>query len=135
VTIGDEGADVTDDRARRALSAIAVITMASGLTQTVAPRAVLAPLKVEDSPATRQLFATIGMFMAIVGGLLFGALRSPAPAADVVLWTGAQKLGSAGAVAIGVRRSVFSPRALLVASFDFASGLLAIGYWRRLRRP
>jgi len=125
---------MSDERARRALSAIAVITVASGVTQAVAPGAVLAPLKVENSPATRQLFATIGMFMAIVGGLLFDALRAPAPAGDVVLWTGAQKLGAAGAVALGVRRSVFSPRALLVASFDLASGMLALDYWRRLRR-
>jgi hypothetical protein len=125
---------VTDEQQRRALSAIAIVTVASGAAQAAAPSALLKPLKVENSAATRQLFATIGMFMVIIGGLLFDALRRPADASDALLWTSVQKLGAAGAVALGVRRQVFSPRALLVASFDFASGILAIDYRRRLRR-
>jgi hypothetical protein len=125
---------MTDETERKALVAIAAITVASGAVQAIAPNAELHPLHVEDSPATRQLFATIGMFMAIVGGVAFGALRQPGEGREVVFWTSVQKLGAAGAVAIGVRRSVFAPRALLVASFDFASGLLAADYWRRLRR-
>ena len=75
------------------------------------------------------------MFMVIVGGLLCVALRWPAPARQVVLWDTAQKLGASGAVAMGVRRGVFSQRTLLVASFDFASGVFALDRWRRLRRP
>jgi hypothetical protein len=125
---------MTDETERRTLVAIAAITVASGAVQVIAPNAELHPLHVEDSPATRQLFATIGMFMAIVGALSFGTLRRGGQSREVVFWTSAQKLGAAGAVAIGVRRSVFSPLALLVASFDFASGLLAADYWRRLRR-
>lgn len=125
---------MTNDQERKALMAIGALTVASGAVQAATPGALLEPLSVEDSPATRQLFGTVGMFMVIVGGLLFGALRRPAQSRQVVLWTSAQKLGAAGAVALGVRRSVFSPRALLVASFDFASGLLALDYWRRLRR-
>ncbi len=125
---------MTDEQERKALSAIAVVTVATGATQVAAPSAMLSRLKVEDRPATQQLFATVGMFMVIFGGLLFGALRRGEGARPVVFWASAQKLGAAGAVAIGVRRSVFSPLALLVASFDFASGVLAVDYWRRLRR-
>ena len=117
---------------RKVLAGIAVVTMASGASQTLAPSAVLRPLDVEDSAATRQLFGTVGMFMAIMGALSFGAVRHGQKSRAVVLGTGVQKLGAAGAVALGVRRSVFSPLALLVASFDFASGVLALDYWRKL---
>jgi hypothetical protein len=123
---------VTDELERKALMGIAGATVASGASQILAPGAMLGSLGVEDSPATRQLFGTVGLFMAIVGGLLFGAVRGPRQARQVVLWASAQKLGAAGAVAIGVRRSVFSPVVLFVASFDFASGLLGLDYWRRL---
>jgi hypothetical protein len=125
---------MTEQLERKALRGVAVMTVASGAGQALAPSVVLDALGVEDSAATRQLFATIGMFMAVVGGLSLGALRRPAQARQILLWTSAQKLGAAGAVAIGVRRSVFSPVALLVASFDFASGLLTLDYRRRLGR-
>jgi hypothetical protein len=42
-------------------------------------------------------------------------------------------LGSAAAVAIGTKRKVFSPLALLVATFDFVSGLLILRYRHRNR--
>jgi hypothetical protein len=125
---------MTDEAERRALMAIAAVTVATGAAQILAPSVELKPLQVEDSPATRHLFGTLGMFMVIVGGLLLGALRRPAAPPAVVFWAGAQKLGAAGAVALGVRRAVFSPLALVVAVFDFASGLLAFDYWRRVRR-
>jgi hypothetical protein len=122
------------DTERRALLVVGGLTVLSGAAQVAAPQKLLDVLDVEDSPATRQLFGTVGMFMVIVGGLLVGALRRPAAQREVLLGASLQKLGAAGAVAIGVRRSVFSPRALLVASFDFGSGLLALDYLRRLRR-
>lgn len=125
---------MTDEEERKALMAIAAVTAATGAAQILAPRLELKPLHVEDSPATGHLFGTLGMFMVIVGGLLLSALRKPSPPAEVVFWVGAQKLGAAVAVGLGVRRAVFSPLALVVAVFDFASGLLAFDYWRRLRR-
>jgi hypothetical protein len=125
---------MTDDAERRALQAIGVITVASGAMQARAPGALLARLGVEDSKATRQLFGTIGMFMVIVGGVLCSALRRSPGQRDVVLWTSLQKVGAAAAVTVGVQRSVFAPRALLVAGFDFLSGMLALDYWCRLGR-
>ncbi|MEA2214230.1 MAG: hypothetical protein QOF83_4178 [Solirubrobacteraceae bacterium] len=117
---------------RSAVRAVAVLTAVSGVAQAAAPGALLRPLRVDDTPATRQLFGTIGMFMAVVGGLLLASLRRGDPQ-EVLVWTAAQKLGAAGAVALGVRRSVFSPRALLVAGFDFCSGVLVLDYRRRTR--
>ncbi len=125
---------MTEDTERQALLVVGGLTVVSGAVQVAAPQKLLDALDVEDSPATRHLFGTVGMFMVIVGGLLFGALRRPGARREVLLGASLQKLGAAGAVAIGVRRSVFSPRALLVAGFDFGSGLLALDYLRRLRR-
>lgn len=119
---------------RRALIAIGVITALSGATQAAAPSRVLRPLSVRDDDTSRQLFATVGMFMVVVGGALVNALLGPARAPMVVFWAMIQKFGAAGAVTIGVRRGVFSPLALAVASFDFLSGVLAGAYWKRTRR-
>jgi MFS-type transporter involved in bile tolerance (Atg22 family) len=120
------------DQEQTALVAIGAITVVTGATQALVPGPLLRTLKVDDSRATRQLFGTVGMFMVVVGGLMVGGLRRPGSAREVAFWAGGQKLGAAAAVALGVRRSVFAKRALLVAGFDFASGLLAIDYWRRL---
>jgi hypothetical protein len=125
---------MTEDGERQALLAIGVITVATGATQAAAPGTLLNALDVENTDATRQLFGTVGMFMVVVGGLLTAAMRRPGEGRDVVFWTGLQKLGAAGAVTLGVRRAVFAPRALLVAGFDFLSGLIALDYWRRLGR-
>jgi hypothetical protein len=127
-------ATLSEETERRALLAVGALTVLTGAVQVATPQTLLQVLDVEDSPATRQLFGTVGMFMVIVGGLLFGALRRPEARRDVLFGASMQKLGAAGAVAIGVRRSVFSPRALLVAGFDFCSGLLALDYLRRLHR-
>jgi hypothetical protein len=123
---------LSDEQEQQALEAIGAITVLTGATQALLPGPMLRMLKVDNSPATRQLFGTVGMFMVIVGGLMVGGMRRPGSAREVAFWAGGQKLGAAVAVALGVKRSVFAKRALLVAGFDFASGLLAIDYWRRL---
>jgi hypothetical protein len=51
----------------------------------------------------------------------------------VVFCAGVQKLGASAAVALGVRRRIFSPLALIVAGFDLLSGIVAFAYWRRVR--
>jgi hypothetical protein len=123
-----------DERERRILVAIAATTVATGALQAAAPRALLDPLLAEDDATTRHFFGTIGMFMVCVGGTLLDALLRRPRERRVVFWTAAQKLGAAGAVALGVRRRVFAPLALLVDGFDALSGLVALDYWRRARR-
>jgi hypothetical protein len=122
------------DPLRLVLVSIAVITVVSGLTQIVAPGFVLDRLSVEDTEATRQLFATVGMFMVLFGGMLIQALLDRAEHPIVVFWAALQKLGASAAVGIGVARGVFSGVALLVAGFDLLSGALGLAFWRRIRR-
>ena len=126
---------LSEEQELQALVAIGAVTVVTGAAQAIMPGPLLRTLKVDDGPATRQLFGTVGMFMVVVGGLMVGGLRRPGSAREVAFWAGGQKLGAAAAVALGVSRSVFAKRALLVASFDFASGLLALDYWRRLPPP
>src|SRR2546423_13697596 len=123
-----------EDLERRALIAISVATVASGALQAATPDTVLKPLRAQDDPTARHLFGTIGMFMVCVGGTLLAALLRRSHERTTLLWAALQKLGAAGAAGIGVRRRIFSPIALGVASFDLLSGLLALDYWRRLPR-
>jgi hypothetical protein len=118
----------------RLLIAIAVITIASGAAQIVAPGFELGLLKVELTATTEHLFATIGMFMVLFGGVLAQSLGSAAPDPVVIFWTGAQKFGASAAVGLGVMHHIFSPLALLVAAFDGGSGIVAIYYWRDLKQ-
>jgi hypothetical protein len=125
----------TDDPFGRVLVAVSALTAVSGLVQAAAPGTVLRALGAEDSATTRQGFATVGMFMTVVGGGTLQALVA-APAQEAsrwVFWTGLQKLGAAAAVGIGVRRGVFGKPAILVAANDLGSGVLALGWWARHR--
>jgi len=120
------------DRLGFLLAAIAAATVVSGLVQLVAPGFVLDLLDAESTETTRHFFGIVGMFMAIVGGLLLHALlRPPPPPGFVVLWASLQKLGACLAVAIGVGRDVFSELALLVAGFDLLTAVIgALFLWR-----
>lgn len=116
----------------RLLVIIGVLTVLSGLTQLFLPSLVLRILSAETTPTTAHFFATVGMFMVIVGGLLLHSLLSSRPDPVVVLWTALQKFGASVLVALGVTHGLFAGLALGVAGFDLLSGLLAILYWRKL---
>jgi hypothetical protein len=122
-----------DDRDVVLLKGIAAITAVSGAVQVLGVGRIVRALGTEDTPAVRQGFATVGMFMVIVGGLQWRALKAPEPSPALVGWGAAQKLGAAAAVALGVRRGVFRRRALLVAAQDAASGALALRWCARHR--
>jgi hypothetical protein len=119
---------------RTALVGVSVATVGSGAFQMVAPGFVLKQLNVPQSDADRHLFATVGMFMVVMGGLLLQDLVHHEDDPTVLLWAALQKFGAAGAVAIGVKRGVFASRALAVAGFDAASGLGCLAYRARVRR-
>lgn len=125
---------MSDSALRRAMIAIAALTVATGAAQVLAPRRVLSPLAAQDDATTGHLFGTVGMFMVVVGGGLLDTLVRPAHNPGVVFFAGLQKIGASIAVALGVRRRIFSSPSLLVAGFDLLSGVLAFAYWRRLRR-
>jgi len=122
---------ITNDWRYWGLLAIAGTTALTGLGQIVIPKATLRALSTENTPASRHFFGTIGMFMAVVGGALLHALATNSDSHILVFWTAVQKLGASVAVTLGVIRGIFSPLALLVASFDFLCGLFAISSWRR----
>lgn len=122
------------DPLRLALVVIGAVTILSGALQMVAPAFVLGLLSAETSTTGSHLFATVGMFMVVVGGLLVHALLSPALPPYVLLWAGAQKFGAFALVGAGVLRDLFAPLALLVAIFDLATAALcALMWWRETR--
>jgi hypothetical protein len=116
----------------RALRAIAGLTVVSGALQMVRPDWVLGELSPKPTPLDEHLFGTIGMFMVVSGGTLDRCLAVPSPDRGLLIWAAVQKLGASTAVGIGVRRRLFSPRALPVAAFDLVSGLGCLVYaWQR----
>ena len=117
-----------------ALRLVAAVTAASGALQMVAPGLVLERVARRPDRLSRQLFATVGLFMVAAGGTLHRALRPPDPDPALLAWTAAQKFGSAGALALGVARRTFTPSAIPVAVFDFGSGLLCLAFRRNLVR-
>jgi hypothetical protein len=102
--------------------------------QLIAPSFVLNSVGVEITPTTKQLFATIGMFMIMFGGLIVQALYSVQQNGAAILWGALQKIGASLAVFIGIFHHLFSPVAALVASFDFVSFILLIIYYRNISK-
>lgn len=116
------------------LVVIAWLTVLSGAVQLVAPGFVLGLLGASDDATARQLFATVGMFMVVVGALLATTLLRPRPDPDVVLWSGLQKAGAAILVAVAVARGIFDPVALGVAALDLVTAVLLFVFLRILTR-
>jgi hypothetical protein len=122
------------DPLRLIMAAVAAITVVTGLAQILVPGFILGLLSAESTETTRHLFATVGMFMVLFGGLFLQALLDRGEHPMVVLWASLQKVGASAAVAIGVARGVFAVVALLVAGFDLLSGVLGLALWNRVRR-
>src|SRR5262249_5872312 len=123
-----------EDPLRWTLWAIALGTFLSGLLLVVAQRWILDILSAPTTTSDRLFFGIIGMFMAIVGGMLTQDLLQPAPSRIVVGWSALQKLCASAAMSLAVALSVFSYYGIALAAFDFCSALIAIGYWWRIRR-
>ena len=120
------------DPLRGVVAVISAVTVLSGLAQLVVPGVVLDLLGAESTPTTRQLFAIVGMFMAVVGAVTLQALLTEPTPAFVVFWCAVQKLGAFVAVTVGVARDLFDPVAMAVALFDLATAVLAALLWWRL---
>ncbi len=109
---------------------ISISTLISGIVQIFAPAFILGLISAEITAATKQCFATVGMFMFLFGGMLLQVLLSRQMVAPVFLWAGLQKVGAFVAVGIGVINHVFGPAAMLVAGFDLLSGILIFVYMK-----
>ncbi|RMH62260.1 MAG: patatin [Bacteroidetes bacterium] len=117
----------------RLVAVIAALTLLSGLGQLLMPGLVLRLIGAEATPTSLHLFAIVGMFMALFGGMVLHALVSARHHRIVLLWAALQKLGAFAAVTLGVANDLFSPLAMAVAFFDLASGLLMIAYLLMIR--
>ncbi len=112
-----------------ATTAIAALTLVSGIVQMLFPSVILSYLSAGTTAEATHFFGIVGMFMSLFGGMLLNAMLRPDPQPVVVLWAGLQKFGAVAAVGLGVYREIFSSLALLVAGFDFLSGILILLYW------
>jgi hypothetical protein len=109
----------------RGVVMIAWSTLLTGIAQMLKPGVVMRVIGAKDTSTGRHLFATVGMFMSVIGGQLLQTILFERKASRVVLgWATAQKFGASIAVAVGVARGIFSPLALAVAGFDFLSGIV-----------
>jgi hypothetical protein len=122
------------DPLRGIVAAISALTVLSGLGQLVLPGTVLDLLDADSTPTSRHFFAIVGMFMAVVGGVVLQALLAEHTPPYVVAWGALQKLGAFVAVSVGVARDLFGSVALVVALFDLLTAVLAGALWLRLRR-
>lgn len=111
------------------LKFIAIVTIISGLIQSISPALVLTVIDGPVNPATNHFFGIVGMFMILFGGLLYHALQENRHQPVAVFWCGLQKFGAAVAVALGISRGLFSWLAWGVAGFDLISGFLILIYW------
>ncbi|MCW4464479.1 hypothetical protein OK351_03000 [Glutamicibacter sp. MNS18] len=132
-----QAAGTPPHRLRTFSAGIGAATVVTGATQAAVPGTMLRLVGAQDSPGTRHLFATVGMFMVVVGGALAHAASARRGPRIVLFWAMLQKLGAVAAVGLGVHRGVFARRALLVAAFDLVSaGILAAHLASRLlERP
>ncbi|MEO8146686.1 MAG: patatin [Bacteroidia bacterium] len=112
---------------------ISVTTLLSGAMQVIVPAYVLNFVGAEIDETTKQLFATIGMFMFLFGGMMIHVLYNEEDNRVAVIWSGLQKLGASVAVFIGIYKGVFIALAAGVASFDLLSGILFFYYLRILK--
>ena len=110
---------------------ISVVTLLTGIIQIIAPALILRLLGAEVSLTTIQIFATIGMFIAIFGGMLLHAIFTSSFHSRTILWSSFQKFGASAAIFIGICNGLFAPIATLAAVFELLSGILFI-YYRRL---
>ncbi|MFF3249300.1 hypothetical protein ACFYWY_37595 [Streptomyces sp. NPDC002870] len=104
---------VTRDPLCLVLVLIGAVTVLTGVCQLIAPGPILDLLSVDSTATSRHLFATVGMFMIIIGGLLIQGLLSATPPPYLLFWAGLQKFGAFALVGIGVARDLFGPLALL----------------------
>ena len=113
-----------DDRLVLVVTLIALGTIGAGLFQLIFPGVVLGIIDGNTDATAKHFFAIVGMFMAIVGGLVLQSLYQQRAQRMVIGWGSVQKLGASIAVGVGVINDVFGPLALLVAGFDALSFVL-----------
>jgi len=111
---------------------IAGITVISGTAQILFGEFILNIIAYNTSPDAIHLFATVGMFMVVTGGLFFHSLVTRNGERVVSIWIAVQKLAAAVFVTLAWKNGIFAPLSLGVAGFDLFTGILAFLFWKRL---
>lgn len=112
---------------------ISIATVCSGLLQIISPGFVLNVIGAELTPTTKHIFAIVGMFMTLFGGMMLQAIYSVNSNEAAIVWASFQKLGAALAVSLAVFYGIFNLLALSVAVFDLLSGLIILWYYSGIR--
>lgn len=112
---------------------ISVITVLSGLVQMIDPAFVLKSVGIAATPVSKQLFATIAMFMILFGGMVIHGVYSAFKSNVIILWAAFQKFGASIAVGIGILHGIFNLFSGCVALFDLCSGVLFLYYYKILK--
>lgn len=125
---------MNDALLRLSLILIALITLLSGAAQILMGGRILNLIATSATGPEVHLFQTVGMFMVITGAMFAQSLISRTDAPAISLWIAVQKFAAAGLVLLAYAKGYFLWLALGVAAFDFATGVLAFLFWRRLPR-
>jgi len=123
---------MNDALMRLLLIIISGITVVSGAAQLFFGEAILNIIAYSASPDATHLFATVGMFMVVTGGLFFHSLVTRTGERVVSIWIAVQKLAAAVLVTLAWKNGIFAPLSLGVAGFDLFTGILAFLFWKRL---
>lgn len=111
---------------------LAVLMVLYGALQLAMPAMMLQQLGVAMAGAgERQLMATIGLLLLILGSALLQALRL-GTAQQLLLWVGLEKIGFVALLAIGAHHGVYSAAVWPSVAFDSVAALLLFDYRRRL---
>ncbi len=113
---------------------IAILTIISGLVQMLSPSFILKLIGGSINATTNHLFAIVGMFMFLFGGLLLHSLYSVYNNKIVILWCALQKSGASVAVFLAIGKNLFEPVAAAVAGFDLLSAIIFFIYYGSLQR-
>lgn len=118
---------------RLILLIIALLTLLTGLTQMLAPQFILNLIGVEINPTIKLLFAIVGMFMFLFGGIIGHALYNEDQSRVALFWSGIQKFGASVAVFLAVAQGVFTSITLAVSAFDLLTSVLIFVYLRTMK--
>lgn len=103
---------------------ISAASALSGLIQMISPAFILGLVGGNASPTALHLFAIVGMFMLLFGGLMLSTVYAAVPNRATVFWCAMQKLGASVAVILGICHGIFQLPAAAIAAFDGVSGIV-----------
>jgi len=112
---------------------VSAATFLSGVVQLIKPGLVLNIVGAESTETSAFFFSTVGMFMALFGGLMIHAVYSARPQAVAVFWSMLQKAGAFAVVSIGVIQGLFGFLATGVALFDLFCAIVFFLYLRQIK--